>query len=190
MINNKNTNTDANAQLNNIGESVLNNTHMKNTHKNDFRQFFNLYNNDNEKALKIRENVKAYLLECIEQEDAIQGLEDDTYKSDDSKFNYILQRFNSEYCFENNIKRYKGCRVSIMAEWLQGLAISVDFYYSDIVPKFCEIIDVDKNMVILNNDVISNDMYDFLCDEWWKFLAFHLWLLCKKAETNIILEKA
>ena len=30
MINNKNTNTDANAQLNNTGESVLNNTHMKN----------------------------------------------------------------------------------------------------------------------------------------------------------------
>ena len=30
MINNKNTNTDANAKLNNTGESVLNNTHMKN----------------------------------------------------------------------------------------------------------------------------------------------------------------
>jgi len=186
MIDNKNTNTDANAELNNTGESVINNTHMTNTIKNDYRQFLNLYNNDNENALKIRENVKAYLLECIEQEDAIQGLEDDTYKSDDSKLNYILQRFNSEYCFENNIKRFKGCRVSIMAEWLQGLAISVDFYYSDIVPKFCEILNLDKKF----QDNMSETMYDFLCDEWWKFLAFHLWLLCKKSETNIILEKA
>lgn len=186
MINNKNTNTDANAVLNNTGGSVLNNTHMKNTIKNDYRQFLNLYNNDNENALKIRENVKAYLLECIEQEDAIQGLEDDTYKSDDSKFNYILQRFISEYCFENNIKRFKGCRVSIMAEWLQGLAISVDFYYYKIVPKFCEILNLDKKF----QDNMSESMYDFLCQEWWKFLAFHLWLLCKKAETNKILEKA
>ena len=162
---------------------------MKESTKNVFRDFLHLYNNDNDKALRIRNNVKAYLLECIEQEDAIQGLEDDTYKSDDSKFNYILHRFNSEYCHENNLKRYNYCRVTIMSEWLQGLAINVDFYYYDIIHEFCKIIELDKKMVIENNKVISEDLYDFLCDEWFKFLAFHLWQSCKNAETNLIFKK-
>ena len=77
----------------------------------------------------------------------------------------------------------------MMSEWLQGLAIHVDFYYYDIVPKFCEIIELDKKMIFENNKVISEDLYDFLCDEWFTFLAFYLWQKCKMSETNLTLEK-
>lgn len=162
---------------------------MKESTKNFYRDYLNLYKNDNDNTMRIKKNVKDYLHECIKLDDAFYFDEENKYNSMDKKFNYILKRFNSEYCHENNLKRYNYCRVTIMAEWLQGLAIHVDFYYNDIIPKFCEIIELDEKMVIENNDVISPNLYDFLCDEWFKFLAFYLWQSCKMSETNLILKK-
>ena len=122
---------------------------MKESTKNFYRDYLNLYKNDNDNTMRIKKNVKDYLHECIKLDDAFYFDEENKYNSMDKKFNYILKRFNSEYCHENNLKRYNYCRVTIMAEWLQGLAIHVDFYYNDIIPKFCEIIELDDGLKLL-----------------------------------------
>ena len=70
-----------------------------------------------------KKNYKKYILSTIET-----GINDEPLKTDEQKIKYIFDRFYSEYYIPG-----KGNKQKAMSEWLSGLALDIEFYYSDIV---------------------------------------------------------
>lgn len=67
--------------------------------------------------------IKAYLLEVISTED--HEIENPTEKE---LFTYVKERFNSEYGFMiDRVGQQNACK-----EWLQGLALNVEYTYYEI----------------------------------------------------------
>ena len=74
-------------------------------------------------AMNKSKMIRQYILDCIDE-----GLEGETLTTDQAKIKYLRDRFNSEYGWMVlRVGKLKACR-----EWLQGLALNVDFYYYDI----------------------------------------------------------
>lgn len=75
------------------------------------------------KGQQLDRQVKAYLLSVIDSE----GFENEPYfnecKTDSDKISFLSGRFKSEYQY--NVTRYG--QLKAMTDWLQGLAINVEY---------------------------------------------------------------
>ena len=103
---------------------------------------------------KYKENYKKYILSTIET-----GLNDEPLKTDEEKINYIFSRFNSEYGW--NIDRVGKHRA--MSEWLSGLALNIESYYSDIVNLAIKMGSIDPNP--------SDQLRSKVEQNYWLFMA-------------------
>ena len=103
---------------------------------------------------KYKENYKKYILSTIET-----GINDEPLKTDQEKIKYIFDRFNSEYGFMiNRVGKYKA-----MSEWLSGLALDLEYYYSDIIKLAIKMGSIDENP--------SEKMQSKVCEKYWDFMA-------------------
>ena len=83
-----------------------------------------------------KKNYKNYILSTIEEDGEGKPL-----TTDKEKINYIFDRFNSEYGFM--IERVG--KQKAMSEWLSGLALDLEYYYSDIIKLAIKMGSIDEN---------------------------------------------
>tara|TARA_R100000329_G_scaffold59951_2_gene53730 strand:+ start:335 stop:742 length:408 start_codon:yes stop_codon:yes gene_type:complete len=128
---------------------------------------------------KFKSNMRKYLLEIIDYEECenLEPIE---------KFNYTYERFKSEAVYDYNIKRFKGNYNLIMADWLQGLPLGIDYLNYKILEVAKKLHDMKKK------ENFTIDQEEMIIDQWWTFIANHLMRECKEAKylsTSINYEK-
>jgi len=113
-----------------------------------------------------KKNYKNYILSTIEEDGEGKPL-----KTDQEKINYIFNRFNSEYGFMvERVGKQKA-----MSEWLSGLALDLEYYYSDIIKLAIKMGSIDENP--------SEKLQSKICQNYWDFMAnVILWFEPKKGK--------
>ena len=111
-----------------------------------------------------KKNYKNYILSTIEEDG-----EGKPIKTDEEKIKYIFDRFYSEYGW--NIDRVG--KFKAMTEWLQGLALNIEYWNDNIVPLAIKMGSIDENP--------SEKLQARVIDNYWSFMAnVILWFEPKK----------
>ena len=103
-----------------------------------------------------KKNYKKYILDCLSTEDALI----DRDYSDDEKIAYLFNRFYSEYDWA--IERYG--KLKALSEWLQGLAINIEYYDDAIVQLAEEMGSIDENPTEKMRGIVLNNYWDFMAN--------------------------
>ncbi len=101
-----------------------------------------------------QENFKKYILSVIDSED----LPSDKM-TDKEKVFFIMNRFDKEYCYQQNLDRYKYNMTKLMAEWLSGLALNIPYTYSDIIKLSKKLLETDT---LEDEDKIIENYFNFM----------------------------
>ena len=101
-----------------------------------------------------KKNYKNYILSTIEEDGEGKPL-----TTESEKINYIFDRFNSEYGFM--IERVG--KQKAIAEWLQGLALDIEYYYNDIVNLAVKMGSINPNP--------SDQLRSKVEQNYWLFMA-------------------
>jgi len=101
-----------------------------------------------------KKNYKEYILSCIE--DDIDG---NPLTSDTDKINYIFKRFYSEYGF----RVQQVGKLSAMTDWLQGLALNIEYRNYAIIDLAVRLGSIDQNP--------SEKLQDKVSANYWRFMA-------------------
>jgi len=104
---------------------------------------------------KYKKNYREYILSAIEEDGFGNEL-----KEEQEKINHIFDRFKSEYGFL--IERV-GERKA-MSEWLQGLALPIAFYNSDIIELAVDMGSIDSNPPERLQDKVTENYWDFMAN--------------------------
>jgi len=115
-------------------------------------------------STKYQLNFKKYILSVIDSED----LPSETMTNKEKVF-FIMDRFIKEYCYEQNLIRYKYDMTKLLAEWLSGLAINIPYTY-------CDIIKLSKEL--LETDTLKNE--DEIIENYFNFMAIQIFKLANK----------
>ena len=101
-----------------------------------------------------KKNYKNYILSTIEEDGEGKPL-----TTDKEKINYIFDRFNSEYGFMIE----KVGKQKAISEWLSGLALDLEYYYSDIIKLAIKMGSIEENP--------SEKVQNKVCEKYWDFMA-------------------
>lgn len=101
-----------------------------------------------------KKNYKNYILSTIEEDS-----EGKPITTEQDKINYIFNRFNSEYGW--NIERVG--KFKAMTEWLQGMALNIEYMNGAIIPLAIKMGSIDENP----NEKLQNRVID----NYWSFMA-------------------
>ena len=102
-----------------------------------------------------KKNYKKYILNTVET-----GLNDEPLKTDQEKIKYLFKRFNSEYGFM--IERVG--KQKAIAEWLSGLALNIEYYYTDIVKLAVKMGSIDENPSDKLQARVQNNYWNFMAN--------------------------
>jgi hypothetical protein len=101
-----------------------------------------------------KKNYKNYILSNIDED-----IEGNPISSEADKINYIFDRFNSEYGWRVN----QVGKVAAMIDWLQGLALNIEFYNDEIINLAIRLGSIDENP--------SEKLQDRVIENYWNFMA-------------------
>lgn len=101
-----------------------------------------------------KKNYKKYILSTIEED--INGK---LITTDKEKIKYIFDRFYSEYGW--SIERVG--KHQTMIEWLQGLALDIEYWNDEIVPLAIKMGSIEENP--------SDKLKTKVIDNYWSFMA-------------------
>jgi len=101
-----------------------------------------------------KKNYKKYILDTIETDN-----EDKPIKTDNEKIKYLFDRFNSEFGW--NIERIG--KHKAMTEWLQGLALNIEYWNNEIVPLAIKMGSIEENP--------SEKLQARVIENYWSFMA-------------------
>tara|TARA_A100001201_G_scaffold136517_1_gene125595 strand:- start:43 stop:411 length:369 start_codon:yes stop_codon:yes gene_type:complete len=101
-----------------------------------------------------KKNYKNYILSNIDED-----IEGNPITSEADKINYIFDRFNSEYGWRVN----QVGKVTAMVDWLQGLALNIEFYNDEIINLAIRLGSIDENP--------SEKLQDRVIENYWNFMA-------------------
>jgi hypothetical protein len=101
-----------------------------------------------------KKNYKNYILSNIDED-----IEGNPITSEADKINYIFDRFNSEYGWRVN----QVGKVAAMVDWLQGLALNIEFYNDEIIKLAIRLGSIDENP--------SEKLQDRVIENYWNFMA-------------------
>ena len=101
-----------------------------------------------------KKNYKEYILGNIHED-----IEGNPITSEADKINYIFDRFNSEYGWRVN----QVGKVAAMVDWLQGLALNIEFYNDEIINLAIRLGSIDENP--------SEKLQDRVIENYWDFMA-------------------
>ena len=111
-------------------------------------------------STKYQLNFAKYIISVIDSED----LPSETMTNKEKVF-FIMDRFIKEYCYEQNLMRYKYDMTKLMAEWLSGLAINIPYTYCDIIKLSKELLETDT---LKNEDEIIENYFNFMAIQIFK----------------------
>ena len=101
-----------------------------------------------------KKNYKNYILSNIDED-----IEGNPITSEADKIKYIFDRFNSEYGWRVN----QVGRLAAMVDWLQGLALNIEFYNDEIINLAIRLGSIDENP--------SEKLQDRVIENYWNFMA-------------------
>lgn len=101
-----------------------------------------------------KKNYKNYILSTIEEDS-----EGKPITTEQEKVKYIFDRFYSEYGW--NIDRVG--KFKAMTEWLQGLALNIEYMNGAIIPLAVKMGSIDENP--------SEKLQNRVIDNYWSFMA-------------------
>ena len=101
-----------------------------------------------------KKNYKNYILSNIHED-----IEGNPISSEADKINYIFDRFNSEYGWRVN----QVGKAAAMVDWLQGLALNIEFYNDEIINLAIRLGSIDENP--------SEKLQDRVIENYWNFMA-------------------
>ena len=101
-----------------------------------------------------KKNYQEYILSCIE--DDIDGK---PLTSDTDKINYIFKRFYSEYGF----RVQQVGKFAAMTDWLQGLALNIEYWDDAIIDLAIRLGSIDENP--------SEKLQQKVSANYWRFMA-------------------
>ena len=101
-----------------------------------------------------KKNYKEYILSCIEDDIDGQPLTSDT-----DKINYIFKRFYSEYGF----RVQQVGKFAAMTDWLQGLALNIEYWNDAIIDLAIRLGSIDENP--------SEKLQQKVSANYWRFMA-------------------
>jgi hypothetical protein len=109
------------------------------------------------KSTELDKKAKLYLL------DAMRSYLEDDYEIDTFNNNEIIDFIKSSFYSTHqwSIDRYG--RQKSLTDWLQGLALPIDFYY-------CDIIQLAKDWGSIPQNA-TQKQEDKICDNYWSFMA-------------------
>lgn len=101
--------------------------------------------------------IRAYVLNSLSF-DIESGSEQDQIKE-------LKNRFESEYWYDSNKKRYQNDKVQGLKNWLQGLpsGVNIDFTYYDIEQRL-------KDLGIITETTRESTIEKYV-SEWWDLVA-------------------
>ena len=124
------------------------------------------------KATEIRATIQAYILSVVDP----SGFEGCDYftkcETREEKISFLKGRFFSEYYW--NIKQVGEQRA--MINWLQGLALNVEFYNANII----ELMDSWGLVKRNKKGDISEKQYDKALTEYWNRLSMAILMMFKE----------
>ena len=109
----------------------------------------------NTNSKEYKEKVKAYLLPIIEEKAEDYG------QSNNKPFNWMIQTAKNEIGHEFERHGLQGG----LTEYLAGLGLNIDFYYSDILKRAADWHEVEK---------FTEKEEDKICRDWFKHIAFKI----------------
>jgi hypothetical protein len=112
-------------------------------------------------SIKYQTNFKNYILSVIDSED----LPSDTMTDKEKIFWLLEERFNKEYCYQQNLDKYENDMTKLMAEWLSGLAINIPYTYNDIIKLSKELLETDT---LKDEDKIIQNYFNFMAIQIFK----------------------
>ena len=101
-----------------------------------------------------KKNYKKYILSTIETDN-----EDKPLNTDQDKIKHLFDRFTSEFGW--NIERIG--KHKAMTEWLQGLALNIEYWNDQIVPLAIKMGSIDENP--------SEKLQSRVIENYWSFMA-------------------
>ena len=107
---------------------------------------------------KYKANIKQYLIGCINYERTENC-------HDKGKLYYCSKRFIKEWVNPYEYRRQGGNVTKLLADWLSGLAIDIDFDNYDIIQAAKK---------LHETDYISDKKQEVIRREWFNHLAIHL----------------
>ena len=105
-------------------------------------------------------NFKNYILSVIDSEELPSKT-----MTDKEKVFFIMDRFNKEYCFEENFIKHNNNMTKILSEWLSGLAINIPYTYTDIIKLSKKLLETDT---LKNENKIIDNYFDFMAVQLFK----------------------
>tara|TARA_R110000787_G_scaffold70013_1_gene155605 strand:- start:34 stop:420 length:387 start_codon:yes stop_codon:yes gene_type:complete len=109
---------------------------------------------------KYQANFKNYILSVIDSEELPSKT-----MTDKEKVFFIMDRFNKEYCFEENFIKHNNNMTKILSEWLSGLAINIPYTYTDIIKLSKKLLETDT---LKNENKIIDNYFDFMAVQLFK----------------------
>ena len=101
-----------------------------------------------------KKNYKEYILSCIEED-----FDGNPLTSDTDKINFLFERFYSEYGWRvEQVGKF-----SAMTDWLQGLALNIEYWNDAIIDLAVRLGSIDENP--------SEKLQDKVCENYWRFMA-------------------
>ena len=101
-----------------------------------------------------KKDYKNYILSNIDED-----IDGKPITSEADKINYIFDRFNSEYGW----RVQQVAKVVAMVDWLQGLALDIEFCNHEIINLAVRLGSIDENP--------SEKLQERVCDNYWRFMA-------------------
>ena len=103
-----------------------------------------------------KKNYKNYILWNIDED-----IEGNPITSEADKIKYIFDRFNSEYGFRIN----QVGRLAAMTEWLQGLALDIEYTNGSIYQLAWEMGSIEFNPEPTDKEIFK------IVNNYWRFMA-------------------
>ncbi len=123
---------------------------------------------------QIKTSAISYILNAIDGSGYDKEL-----TTDQEKLQFLCDTFASEYCFPDNLKRYKTYQ-NVLAQWLMGLPSSFHIDYENY-----RIIEIAKEWGSIPQDA-NDKQEDKILANWWNFIASNTLQLFNKHNIDYI----
>ena len=101
-----------------------------------------------------KKNYKNYILSTINED-----FDGNSLISDTDKINFLFEKFYSEYGWRVN----QVGKIAAMIDWLQGLALNIEFYNDAIINLAVRLGSIDENP--------SEKLQERVIENYWNFMA-------------------
>lgn len=118
---------------------------------------------------QVKAKIEKYLIDCIDSEGYDKEL-----LTDKEKVTFVAECFKNEYCYEQNIQRYKTVQ-EVLRQWLMGSpsSFNVDFENYKILEVAKTFGNLPEKLTEKEEDKIINNWFSFMANKTLQLFRKH-----------------